>query len=110
VTNAGDVEAWPVWTITGPGSGIVLRNLTTGQSMDFGVGALAAGNTVVVDTRPGAKTAVANGSINVFPFLSAASVLWSLQRGANAVRLEMSGAIAGASGLSLAYRPRYLSP
>ena len=110
VVNAGDVETWPVWTITGPGSAVILRNLTTGESLDLTTTALGAGDQITIDTRPGVKTVLLDDGTNLFSTLSAASVLWSLRRGSNAIRLEMSGAVAGQSSLSVAYKQRYLSP
>jgi hypothetical protein len=117
----GDVEAWPVWTITGPGSGIVLRNLTTGQSLVFRATALGAGESIVIDTRPGIKTVTLNSQnplfsasvydgTNLAPDVGITSALWSLKAGPNATRLEMAGAIVGASALQLRYRRRYLAP
>lgn len=108
VTNSGDVECWPVWTVTGPGSVIVLRNLTTGQSITFSTLALGAGESIVIDTDPGTVTKQ-DGS-NQFPDLTIGSDLWALQPGGNAVRLEMAGAVAGTSALQLNYRQRYLTP
>lgn len=106
VTNLGDVDAWPVWTITGPGSAITLRNLTTGKQLTLSV-TLGAGESVVIDTRPGAKTVVRDDGTNEFPELSSASSLWPLQRGANGVRVEMTSATTDSLVL-LAWRPRYL--
>jgi hypothetical protein len=106
VTNTGDVETWPVWTITGPGSAIVLRNLSTGKQLSLSV-TLGGGESVVIDTRPGAKTVTRSDGTNVFPALSAVSSLWPLRRGSNAVRVEMTSATADSS-VTLAWRPRYL--
>jgi phage-related protein len=110
VTNGGDVEAWPVWTITGPGSGIVLRNLTTGANLIFSTTALGSWESIVIDTRPGIKTVTKQDGTNLFPDLDVTSALWSLQAGPNATRLEMSGAIPGSSALQLKLRRRYLAP
>lgn len=106
VANAGDVEAWPVWQLTGPGVDPVLRNLTSGELMSLSL-TLAAGESLAIDTRPGRKSVTADAGSNQFGALSAASVLWALQAGDNAVRVEMSGATAD-SQVSLSYTPRYL--
>ena len=50
VDNTGDEDAWPVWTITGPGSGIKLTNQTTGRFTWLPGLALAAGQVLVIDT------------------------------------------------------------
>lgn len=110
VDNDGDDEMWPVWTINGPGSGIALRNLTTGKSLVFTTMSLGAGESIVIDTRPDEKTAVRQDGTNAFPDLDVTSSMWSLQVGSNSVRLEMTGAVAGVSSLQLSYRKRYLSP
>ncbi len=106
VDNIGDVEAWPEWQITGPGSNLVLRNLSTGKLLSLTV-ALAAGETVNIDTRPGRKTVKRGNGANLFGSLSATSSLWPLQRGVNSVRIELSGSTV-ASSVQLSYIPRYL--
>lgn len=111
VTNAGDVEVWPVWVIKGPGQSINLRNLTTGKDLklDANTGVtLMSGETVTIDTRPGYKTVVKNDSTNLFDRVNTLSSLWPLRRGANALSLEMSGSSA-ASSITLTRKHRYLS-
>jgi phage-related protein len=110
VTNSGDTDAWPVWTIVGPGSGIVLRNLTTGELLLFNTLSLGTGESVVIDTRPGRKTVTKQDGSNSFPDLDVSSSLWALRTGTTSVRLEMSAALAGVSSLAVNYRQRYLSP
>lgn len=113
VVNGGDVEAWPVWQVIGPGSAITLRNLTTGKLMNFATTILTAGQYLTIDTRTAvatAKTVTREDGSNAFPDLSATSALWPLPVGSSAVRLEMGGAIAGSSSLQLNYRQRYLAP
>lgn len=106
VTNAGDVEAWPVWTITGPGSGLVLSNQTTNKRLAL-TQALLGGETVTIDTRPGQKTVRKNDGANLFGSLSSDSSLWSLQVGDNSIRVELSGSTT-ASSVVLSYYTRYL--
>lgn len=110
VDNTGDVSAWPVWTISGPGSGIKLSNLSTGQYTWFPSLALAAGQSLVVDSRPGAKSVMVDGATNVYSYLSVDSSLWSYITGVNIIRLEMSGADNDVSGLEMRYYRRFLSP
>ena len=110
VSNTGDVEAWPVFTIQGPGSQITLQNLTTGKFTTFNTLQLTTGQIVVIDTRPGAKTVTLNYSNDMFSDLSDFSALWPLAVGNNAVRLTMSGAVNGASQLTMNFRKKYLSP
>lgn len=106
VDNGGDVETWPEWIVTGPGSSIVLRNLTTGKLLSIGT-TLADGETATVDTAPGAKKVEKNDGTNLFSTLSSDSSLWPLERGSNSIRIEMTGATADSS-VQLTFTPRYL--
>jgi len=109
INNTGDDETWPVWTINGPGSGIVLRNATTGKVLSLST-TLLAGESIVIDTRPNHKTVVMQDGTNLWPDVDATSSLWPLQTENNAIRMEMSGATVGTSVLQVNYRKRYLSP
>lgn len=106
IVNDGDFTAWPIWTITGPGTTLTLRNLTTGLALQANLN-LAAGETVHIDTRPGVKT-VFLGSTNYFSTLTSTSVLWGLQRGNNSLQIEMDQSD-GDSRVMLAYYPPYVS-
>lgn len=106
ITNVGDVSAWPVWTITGPGSNPVLRNLTTGK-MILLTTSISTGEGIVIDTREGAKSITKTDGTNIFSTLYELSSLWPLQRGVNAVQVELTGSDSN-SLVSVAYRPRYL--
>lgn len=107
VDNLGDVEAWPVWTVTGPGSSITLKNLTTDKTLLLNV-TLLAGESVVIDTRPGAKTVIKSDGSNQYSNLSATSSLWSLTSGDNSVQIELGGATS-ATSVSMLRRHRYLA-
>lgn len=113
VDNTGDVEAWPVWEITGPGSSIVLRDLGTGAftNLTSGIGAvtLDSSEVITIDTRPGVKTVTKNDGTNLWPYLSTDSQLWPLYSGSTSFRVEM-GAATSDSKVRLTYRPRYLTP
>lgn len=108
VTNPGDVETWPTWNVVGPGSGLVLRNLTTGKllTLDYD---LAAGESVAIDARPGYKSVERQDGLNLFGSLSDDTDLWALAVGANSVQVEMTGATGG-SVVTLRYRGRRLAP
>ncbi|MFJ1765074.1 phage distal tail protein [Amycolatopsis sp. NPDC088138] len=110
ITNDGDVEVWPVIQITGPGTSITLRNLTTGKYMQFTFLALGSGESVTIDTRPGYKTIIKSDGTSIFFDLTATSSMWSLPVGGNAIRLEMGGALAGASSMQVSYRRKFLTP
>jgi phage-related protein len=106
ITNAGDVDAWPVIKTAGPGTDLAVENLTTGQSWHF-EGAIAAGSTLVVDHRPGHKSARLDGA-NVFGRLSDDSVLWRLVPGPNRISIGFASATETAR-VEFTWRNRWLS-
>lgn len=55
ITNPGDVEAWPVWTLRGPLTSAVLGIGDQTVTVPF---ALSSGQTLVIDTRPTEQTAM----------------------------------------------------
>ncbi|MGW3992349.1 phage distal tail protein [Amycolatopsis sp. NPDC004772] len=114
VLNDGDVQTWPVWTITGPGSSISLQNLTTGRSTVLQTASLGIGESITIDTRPSklyptGKTILRQNGAPLFEDQSSTSALWPLIKGVNAIRLAMTGAVAGQSALNLSWRRKWLS-
>lgn len=107
IDNSGDVMTWPRWTITGPGSAIYIKNLTTGKTLNLNV-TLAAGESVTIDTAPGVRTITKNDGTNLFGYLSSTSSLWPLAKGSNSIQLEMSSADTGSS-IGYSYERRWLS-
>lgn len=110
VDNLGDVDTWPVWTITGPGGVVTLTNLTTGETTAFTATTLGISETITIDTRPGVKTVTKGDGTNLFPDLSTLSSLWPLVPGANLIRIQMSGADAVTSSVTLSRTHRYVAP
>ncbi len=106
IVNPGDAPAWPVWTVTGPGADLALRNTTTGEALML-PGTIAAGEVVTVDTRPGAKTVTRLGGTTAL--LDTRSSFWALARGQNALSLELANATA-ASSIQLSYKARWWAP
>lgn len=106
VTNPGDIIAWPVWTVTGPGSNIILTNLTTNKTLEVDT-TLSAGEQLVIDTRPGRKTVTGPGSVNLFGSMNATSVIWSLPVGASTVRVAVTSATTDTL-VRLSFVPGYL--
>lgn len=102
----GEVQTWPIWTIAGPASGIVVANLTTGQTFGWG-STLVDTDVLTVDTRPGIKQVLLNGG----PAQDALTSydLWPLVTGANDVQVSVSGATAG-SQVSVSWHNAYLGP
>ncbi|MFE9286720.1 phage distal tail protein [Streptomyces olivaceus] len=115
VDNLGDDVAYPVWTIHGPATGITLTNTVT----DFATGesavreltverTLTDTDTIVLDTRERRQTALLNGTTNLWPDLSDASVMWPLEEGRNQLNLIVDGST-GTTSVSMTYQPRYLA-
>jgi hypothetical protein len=88
VNNTGDVSAWPLITVTGPGQEVTATNLTSGEMWHV-TGAVAAGTTLVVDHRPGRKQVSVDGD-NSFDRLTPDSTLWPLRPGANKLSVAMA--------------------
>lgn len=108
VTNGGDDDAWPVWTITGPGTNPALRNLTSGKSLVFDL-TLGAGEQAIIDTRPGYKSVTDGQGGNLYQALSRTATLWPLARGTNRLSIELANATA-ASSVELVWQRRWLGP
>lgn len=102
--NAGDVEAWPTWTIIGPATAVVATNHSTGESFTL-TGTLTAGQVATITTDPPAVRGP--GGANWSNKLSwPGAVLWGLQPGVNDVEFAVAGAAAGTK-ITLSYVPRY---
>lgn len=113
ITNPGTVESWPVWTIYGPGTNIVLVNPATGEWMNFannGGLEIPAGETVIINTTPNVKT-VTRGSdnANLWSYLTADSSLWAIPAGGSQIQLQMAGTTPGESVMRLSFVPRFVS-
>lgn len=104
VDNPGDVDAWPVWTITGPMTSMTATNLTTGYEFSLLYG-LAAGEQVTITTnRPTVRGPAGqnlSGNLN-WPN----AYLWSLTPGTNQVVFNVAGGAVGTS-VELAFNARY---
>ena len=108
VTNAGNVDTWPRYEITGPISSPYVTNATTGETISFPTLSVAAGQTLVIQTRPGAPRSATVAGVNV-----AGSILWSssiwprLAPGSNTIQFG-GGSSTGATGLTVFSRDAYL--
>lgn len=102
-----DAETFPIWTITGPGSGVVLTNETTGLSLSLDA-ALTAGQSMTVDTRPQMRSVRRDDGVNLLPQLTPGTdpSLWPLVDGVNTVTAVLVGATS-ASRVAGWYQPRY---
>lgn len=59
----GDLPEYPIISVRGPITGLVMNNVASGKSIALGTNAIAAGETYVFDLRPGYKT-VTLGTVN----------------------------------------------
>jgi len=105
ITNPGDVEAWPVWTITGPVSTFTITHPDGG--VVSGTPNLLAGEQLVIDTRPGVKGATriaADGTrTNWTPQLTA----WDWRAIPAGTTQTIQVALTGTGGAVAAIEPRY---
>ncbi|MEV1096488.1 phage tail family protein [Streptomyces sp. NPDC049952] len=107
VINLGKVDTYPMWTIKGPATAATVTNTTTGESFVL-TKTMSSSDTAVIDTREGIKSALMNGSTNLWPNLGTTPVLWPLRPGSNDVSLTVTGTT-GDSSVQLSYTARYNS-
>lgn len=85
VTNSGDANALPVFTVYGPGQLCQIVNYTTGQRLDFNIDMLA-GEILTIDLRQGYKTITSNFRGNVtWAEIGHAMTMFYLAPGANEI-------------------------
>jgi hypothetical protein len=97
-----DAPTYPRWTVTGPGSQLILSN--SWQAVDeYGVlqtrtasltmtGTLGDGRVVSIDTRPGRQRITYDDGTNLFPLLASDPAMWPLVDGVNTVTALLTGA------------------
>jgi|GEM_PF-1393276 len=119
IENDGDGNAWPIWTITGPGSELVMRNEYAGynqelekwetirKTLSLNVD-LNEGDVIKIDTRPGRKTIILNNETDLFAKISETSALWPLVEGDNYIQIELNETESDVSSISLDYTKNYL--
>lgn len=107
ITNPGDVDAWPIWTVTGPMSELRAWNETTGTrfALTYSLSEL---QTITITTdRPTVRgPGDANLSRYVDWFNTAGTTLWSLTDGPNVIGLEVDGA-GPTTSVRLEFVPRF---
>lgn len=107
VNNVGDVEAWPMWTLTGPMTKFTAENQTIGSRFALTYG-LAAGQQVTITTNP--PTVRGPGNANFARYIDwfnpDGTELWPLLDGSNDIRFAVDGAGAGTK-VQLSFTPRY---
>lgn len=80
LNNEGDATAYPVWKITGPGSGLEIKNVATGERFTW-TGTLTAGQTLYIDTQSGLVTD--DLGANRYDLMGPAPRLWSIPPGSS---------------------------
>lgn len=100
-----DAPAFPVWTVTGPGSDLVLRNESSGRQLSVGV-ALGVGESLTIDTRPNRESVRLGTGVNAMPLVSGYPDLWPLVDGFNSLSVTLTGATAETLIVGT-YRPRF---
>lgn len=100
-----DAPSFPVWTITGPGSDLVLTNQTTGRSIVIAA-TLANGESLAIDTRPGAQSIRRSDGLNLMGAVRSDPALWPLIEGVNDVSVQLAGATS-TSRITAIYQPNY---
>lgn len=104
IVNPGQVDAWPVWTVTGPATQLVAANNTLGEQFTLTY-TLAAGQQLTMATRtlrvrgPAGQNLV--DALN-WPWAQ----VWPLRPRANDINYQVSGSEPGTS-IVLEYYPRY---
>jgi hypothetical protein len=106
INNPG-VEAWPVWTITGPGAIISLINQTSGRTFIYS-GTLDAADTLEIDSRPLYKTVRLNGANAWANVPKASADLWPLAGGDNSILVTVANSTEY-TVVEFNYYPRYVS-
>ncbi|WP_055523445.1 phage tail domain-containing protein [Streptomyces graminilatus] len=112
LTNPGDIEAWPIWTLTGPLKSFEFTG-PDGTSWGIparlsGVDALLSHRTLTVDCRPGYKTVKDDEGTNYFSLLSPNPSLWSVPPGKSTVQADLVAG-SGTPSVSVSLIPRYTS-
>ena len=105
--NIGDADAWPVWTIRGPGTPRIERP-DDGAVIEFDDLTLAEGETLTIDTEPGVKTVELDGE-SVYDQLTLESSLFALSPGVNTLDVDLDDGT-DESLVRLRYRPRSIAP
>lgn len=114
IINTGDIDAYPVWEIRGPGDNLEITNETIGSSYNsigFKTGGyqLEDGEIITIDCRPGAKTVWSESyAISLYNELTDGSYFFPLLPGENFIKVQLSGANDN-SYVNLKYNNRYLT-
>jgi len=84
-TNTGSLPTWPVFTFKGPSTNPSLLYVNTPVSIGY-TGTLKSTDTLVIDTRPWARTALLNGSSVAGLLSGSAMIAMQLQPGSTTIQ------------------------
>ena len=108
IVNTGSLPTWPVITFTGPISYPSLAYVNTPVSVGY-TGSLKATDTLVIDTRPWARTAMLNGTTSAAGYLNGSAMI-SMQIQPNSTVAHFGGTdYTGASTCVVSWRNATLS-
>lgn len=102
VTNAGSANAFPTFTITGPGVNFTITNRTTGHDMVINH-TLLAGETIIIDTQ--ARTVTKGGS-NIFNDMSGSWIY--MQPGVNSLTFTAQSGTNSNTKLRTVFKDTYI--
>jgi hypothetical protein len=109
VVNDGQVDAYPIWSITGPADSVHIANVSTGGAFTF-QRRLGEGEQILIDTGRGRQAVRSADGANRMAALDwPAASLWALIPGANDVRIQMANPGPGAA-VVVEFRRRYEGP
>lgn len=102
-------DTYPTIYATGPVTGLILTNTTTGDVLDFTGYSVGSGDTYTIDLRYGAKTVVDSSGTNRVSQLTTASNLatWRLIPGANSIRATGTS-IDASTSILIQFNQRYI--
>ncbi len=106
-TNGGNVDTWPRYALLGPIVNPSISNTTRGETLYFDALTVNAGETLIVETRPGARSAMVAGTDVAGSIRWSDSVYPRLSAGSNTVTFT-GGGTTGATLLTLYWRNAYI--
>jgi hypothetical protein len=101
MANDGDAPAYPKWTVTGPGSNLVVTS-STGESFAWN-GTLGTTDTLTIDTRQATVTDQTGASR--YASLGTAPRLWRVQPGVTTANVALTGSTS-ATTIVVEWQPR----
>lgn len=102
IDNPGHVDAYPIWTIKGPGDSLIVTRVIDGKSFTYEVPILGS-ETITIDTKAG--TVVDQLGVSRYGSLAPAPKLFSIPRGESSISVLLTNATVD-SLVSMYFLPR----